>query len=77
MPPGDSDANQSITIRLNGEPCTITGDARLTALLERLKMKRARVAVELNHEIVPRAHHADVVLKEGDHLEVINFVGGG
>jgi sulfur carrier protein len=70
-------ANSKITIELNGEPYTIEGDARLTALIERLKMKPGRIAVELNREVVPKAEHARVVLRDGDHLELINFVGGG
>jgi thiamine biosynthesis protein ThiS len=72
-----SPANSKITIQLNGEPYTIEGDSRLTTLIERLKMKPSRIAVELNHEVVPKAEHARVVLKDGDHLELINFVGGG
>jgi thiamine biosynthesis protein ThiS len=64
-------------ITLNGEPCTLDGDARLATLLERLKVRRTRVAVELNREIVPKSEYDRVMLKPGDQLEVINFVGGG
>ncbi len=67
----------TITIRLNGEPYTLEGDARLVVLLDRLNLRRGRVAVELNREIVPKAEYQNIILKEGDHLEVINFVGGG
>ena len=66
-----------ITIRLNGDPYTIDGDARLTTLFEKLKMKPGRIAVELNREVVPKAEHRNVILKDGDELELINFVGGG
>ena len=72
-----SPATSKITIQLNGEPYMIEGDARLTTLIERLKMKPGRIAVELNREIVPKAEHASVVLRDGDQLELINFVGGG
>ncbi len=67
----------TITIRLNGEPYTLEGDARLVVLLDRLNLRRGRVAVELNREIVPKAEYQNIILKEGDQLEVINFVGGG
>ncbi len=66
-----------ITIRLNGEPYALEGDARLTTLIEKLKMKPGRIAVELNREVVPKKDHAAVVLRDGDELELINFVGGG
>jgi sulfur carrier protein len=64
-------------IQLNGETYTIDGDAGLPALLERLKMRRGRVAVEINQAVIPRARYDEVVLKPGDTVEVINFVGGG
>jgi sulfur carrier protein len=64
-------------IQLNGEEFTIDGDASLPALLERLKMGRGRVAVEINQAVIPRAQYDAVTLKPGDTVEVINFVGGG
>ncbi len=47
------------------------------ALLERLEMRRGRVAVEINETVIPRARYDEVILKPGDRVEVINFVGGG
>jgi len=64
-------------IQLNGEEYAIEGDAGLVALLERLKMRRGRVAVEINQAVIPRAQYDAVKLKPGDTVEVINFVGGG
>ena len=67
----------NITIQLNGDPYVIDGDASLTTLIETLKMKPTRIAVELNREVVPKADYAKISLREGDELELINFVGGG
>ncbi len=36
-----------------------------------------RIAVELNGEIVPKAEYGNTVLKDGDVVEVVSFVGGG
>ncbi len=36
-----------------------------------------RIAVELNGDIVPKAAFPEVVLKEGDVVEIVSFVGGG
>ena len=36
-----------------------------------------RVAVEKNGEIVPKAEYSHTVLKNGDSVEVVSFVGGG
>lgn len=69
--------SSSFTIQLNGERYTVDGDACLAALIERLKMRRGRVAVEINESIVPRAQYERVTLKPGDRVEIVNFVGGG
>ena len=58
MPSQKSQLNRKITIQLNGEPYVIEGDARLTALIDMLKMKPTRIAVELNREVVPKAKYA-------------------
>lgn len=35
------------------------------------------VAVEVNEEIVPKNKFAETILKEGDVVEIISFMGGG
>ena len=50
---------------------------RLTDLLGRLKLKPELVVVELNLDILKREELANAVLKEGDQVEVVQFVGGG
>ena len=65
------------TITLNGDPYAIDGDLQLSALLERLNARQGRVAVEINREIVPKASYAATIIKPGDKVEIINFVGGG
>ena len=65
------------SITLNGDPYPLDGDTSLTALLERLNMRRGRVAVEINREIVPKADYDATVVRAGDLVEIINFVGGG
>ena len=36
-----------------------------------------RIAVERNGDIVPKAQYGETVLRDGDSLEVVSFVGGG
>lgn len=69
--------SSEIQITLNGEPYAITGDARLIALIEGLKLKRGRVAVEINRAIVPKAEWERTKIASGDVVEIVNFVGGG
>ena len=49
----------------------------LAELLEKDGVDAARAACELNGEIVPRDAYAATVLRAGDALEAVRFVGGG
>src|SRR3954470_4365922 len=66
----------SMKLRVNGEE-RATSARTLAALVDELGMKADRVAVELNRDIVPRAHWEATQLRDGDELEIVHFVGGG
>ena len=46
-------------------------------LVAELDLVGKRLAIEKNGEIVPRGQFADVLLQEGDKLEIVGAVGGG
>lgn len=64
-------------IRLNGEPKEVAEGTTLEQLVTQLDLVPARLAVELNFEVVRRADWPTIFLTEGDRLEVVHFVGGG
>ncbi|HET7750528.1 MAG TPA: sulfur carrier protein ThiS [Terriglobales bacterium] len=64
-------------LQINGEERELAEGLTLAALLEQLGMKADRVAVELNRDIVRRERWAQTHLREGDSLEIVQFVGGG
>ena len=64
-------------LHINGEPRDFSSPLSLSALIGQLGMKQDRVAVELNHAIVPRDQWAATSLSDGDRLEIVHFVGGG
>ena len=66
-----------MTIQVNGESRQSTTAHRGRSLLRELGVTQPHVAVELNLEVVPRAQHADTLLRDGDRLEVVTLVGGG
>ncbi len=66
-----------ITLTLNGEPHRIAAGSRVSDLLTSLELPAEKVAVERNREIVPRSTYGDVMLADGDSLEIVHFVGGG
>lgn len=67
----------SITIILNGESRDLAAGTSISALAHAIGLDPAKVAVERNREIVPRSTLADVILVDGDELEIVHFVGGG
>jgi sulfur carrier protein len=67
----------NVTIQLNGEAHPIEEGLRLETLLERLALRPARIAVEVNQQVVRKADYPSIVLHQGDKVEIINFVGGG
>jgi thiamine biosynthesis protein ThiS len=71
-----------MNLHINGEARTFAdpappGQFTLAALIESLSMKSDRVAIELNREIAPRDRWPQIILKDGDRLEIVHFVGGG
>ena len=64
-------------IRINGEEKEVTEGLSIARLLEELQIRPARVVIELNRDIVAREAHGSTVLKQGDALEIVHFVGGG
>lgn len=68
-----------MTITLNGQTVETEspGEIGLYEFLVGRGMKTDRIAVERNGVIVPRSSWKDVVIGDGDRLEVVHFVGGG
>lgn len=66
-----------MVISLNGDPYELAGPLAVSQLLEHLKIDARRVAVEHNLVVLKRATFDSVVINEGDHVEIVNFVGGG
>ncbi len=66
-----------LSITLNGEPRRAVLGWTVADLIAELGLNPKKVAVERNMEIVPRSTHGDVMLADGDQLEIVHFVGGG
>ena len=65
-----------VMIRINGVDIDKI-EISLMQYLEENSISPQRIAVELNEEILPKANYAATVLKDGDVVEIVNFVGGG
>ena len=65
-----------INLLLNGEKESSAVCSVLELLAEK-RMAPERVVVELNGAIVKRPQWQETILREGDRLEIVCFVGGG
>lgn len=63
-------------VKANGVKYNIAGKT-ISDFLAENKYDPKRVAVELNLDIVPKSQYDSTVLKDGDVVEVVSFVGGG
>lgn len=64
-------------ITVNGKQIQLTSEMSVADYLEQNNYQMKRIAVELNEEILPKYSYSDTMLKDGDRLEVVTFVGGG
>jgi len=64
-------------LTLNGEIFDTSKAETIRDLLDELGIESVRVAVEVNLTIVKKADYTAFKLKDGDNVEIVNFVGGG
>ncbi|MPY90635.1 MAG: sulfur carrier protein ThiS [Luteitalea sp.] len=64
-------------IRLNGDAYELPESLSVRVLLDRLEIDPRRVAVEVNLTVIKRGQYDTTIVREGDEVEIVNFVGGG
>jgi|TARA_Y100000310_G_scaffold176490_1_gene176623 sulfur carrier protein len=64
-------------IQLNGISYEINDGTNLNDLLNKLKIKKNKVAVEVNGEIVEKKKYTNLLLNKDDKVEIVQFIGGG
>ena len=64
-------------IQLNGNPYELNTETNLNQLLNKLKIQKTKVAIELNGVIVEKNKYPKVILNKGDKVEIVHFIGGG
>ena len=64
-------------IQLHGDPYEVNYGTNLNELLNKLKIHKNKVAVEVNGEIVEKNKYPKLVLNKGDQVEIVHFIGGG
>lgn len=64
------------TIKVNGQPKDVPDNTTVAQLIEQHNLTPQKVAIELNRRLI-RTEQYQTVLKQGDEIEIVTFVGGG
>jgi len=64
-------------IIINGENKELPETLSVAELIRQLELPQMRVAIEINREVVRRADWMLTLLRDGDRVEIVQFVGGG
>jgi len=64
-------------IQLNGASYEVISGTNLDQLLNKLKIKKNKVAIEVNGEIIEKNKYPNLILGKDDKVEIVHFIGGG
>ena len=64
-------------IQLNGDSYEINDGTNLNELLNKLKIQKNKVAIEVNGAIVEKKKYPNLILNKDDKVEIVHFIGGG
>ena len=69
--------DQRLVLTINGDARNVPARCTLQELLGLLELDRSRVAIAVNRDVVPRSAFPERQLEVGDHVEILEAVGGG
>lgn len=67
----------AINVKINGKPEKLENQISIGELLAKKQIKKEVVTIELNNQILDRGKFETTLLKEGDNLEFVYYMGGG
>ena len=66
-----------IKITVNGRQIQVIPKFSLKNLVTKLKIPLNNIAIELNKKIIDKNKITKIILKKGDKVEIVHFIGGG
>jgi sulfur carrier protein len=66
-----------VTVKVNGKNKEVKENVSIADFLKSNNIDPIGVTVEHNFEVINTGSIAEIMLKDGDTLEVLRFVGGG
>jgi len=68
---------RELRIHVNGEPHRFSAPCSVASLLDQLSLGKRRIAVAINHDVIPRSTFEAQQIQDGDRIEILEAVGGG
>lgn len=69
--------NSYFKVLINGDPFNCYSSMSIQDILLYLQIDLQKVIVEYNKRVINSLYFDQILLKEGDNLEIITIVGGG
>ena len=66
-----------IKITVNGKQMSVISNYSLKNLIYKLNLPLNKIAIEMNKKIVDKTKLSKIILKKGDRIELVHFIGGG
>ena len=64
-------------ITINGKSIGLSENITVSEYLKQNQYRPERIAIELNGSILPKSAYDSTILKDGNVMEIVSFVGGG
>ena len=64
-------------IHVNGKKFQLKNGMKIPNLAKELGLNLSKVAIEINESVIPREEYKKLILKKGDKIEIVTFLGGG
>ena len=68
---------KKIKINLNGKTLFLGKDTSLFKVIKKTKLQPNKIAIELNRKIINKKNANQILLRKGDKIEIVHFIGGG
>tara|TARA_B100001741_G_scaffold286436_1_gene263301 strand:- start:214 stop:432 length:219 start_codon:yes stop_codon:yes gene_type:complete len=66
-----------IKIKVNGKSISLNINETVQKLVKKLNLPLNKIAIEHNNKIVNKKKIKKIILKNGDKIEIVHFIGGG
>ncbi|RPH03969.1 MAG: sulfur carrier protein ThiS [Alphaproteobacteria bacterium TMED93] len=68
---------KTIQVFINGKKKSFSENNTLVSLLNILEIDGNGIAIEVNLVVIPKSQYKNIIIKNDDKIEIVQFIGGG